>query len=139
MKKIKVKALIEQGDDNRYGVYIDLDENRLNYSVIGEGDTAEEAIEDFMGGYEDMRQLFTDEEKPFQEVEFEFSYDMSSFLNHYSKVLSLSGLSRLTGVNQRQLGHYVQGLKCPLPATVRKIETSLHNFSRELGRVRFSV
>lgn len=139
MKKIKVKALIEQGNDGSYGVYIDLDENRLNYSIIGEGVTAEEAMEDFMGGYEDMRQLFADENKPFQEVEFEFSYDVSSFLSHYSKVLSLSGLSRLTGVNQRQLGHYVQGRKRPLPTTVRKIETSLHNFSHELGRVRFSV
>ena len=45
---IKVKAFIERGNDGTYGVYVDLDDNRLNYGVIGDGNTVSEAIQDFM-------------------------------------------------------------------------------------------
>jgi len=136
---IKVKALIERGSDDRYGVYIDSAEEQLNYSIIGEGGTVEEAKEDFIGCYEDMKELFEGKSQPFTEAEFDFEYDVPSFLNHYSKVLSLAGLSRVTGINQRQLGHYVQGRKRPRHDTVYRIERSLKNLSRDLGQVRLCV
>jgi hypothetical protein len=87
-KKLKVKALIERGNDGTYGVYVDLDENRLNYGIIGEGSTAEEAKQDFLGCYEDMRAHFNVEKKPFQECYFEFEYDVASFLKHSLRALS---------------------------------------------------
>ena len=77
---IKVKAFIEKGKDDTYGVYIDLDENRLNYGIIGEGNTVDEAIEDFYGCYEDMKKSFENDNQFFQEVKFEFAYDTLSFL-----------------------------------------------------------
>ena len=43
----KVKAFIEKTVDSSYSVYIDLEDDTLNYGIIGEGDTVEEAIEDF--------------------------------------------------------------------------------------------
>ena len=43
---INVKALIERGKGGAYGVYIDLKENRLNYGIIGDGNTVNEAIKD---------------------------------------------------------------------------------------------
>ncbi|GHT66270.1 transcriptional regulator [Bacteroidia bacterium] len=134
-----VKAIIEQGNDGTYGVYIDLNENGLNYAVIGDGKTVQEAKEDFYGCYDDMKKSFEKDKQPFEEVEFEFEYDIASFLNYYSKVITLSGLEKLTGVNQRQLSHYATGRKHPRPIMVRKIETSLHNFSRELSQVHFYV
>jgi hypothetical protein len=36
---MKVAAFIERGNDGTFRVYIDLEENRLNYGVIGEGNT----------------------------------------------------------------------------------------------------
>lgn len=134
-----VKAFIERGKDGTYGVYVDLNENKLTYGIIGDGITTEEAIDDFRNSYEEMKALYKDEGKPFEEVNFTFSYDMSSFLNYYSKIMTLAGLGRLTGVNQHQLSHYATGLKRPRPAMVKKIENSLHNFSRELSQVHFYV
>jgi len=58
---------------------------------------------------------FIAENEPFQECEFVFEYDVASFLNYYSHLLTLSGLERITGINQRQLGHYVQGRTRPRP------------------------
>ena len=75
---IKVKAFIERGNDGTYGVYVDLNENRLNYGVIGDGNTENEAIEDFYGCYEDMKKSFEKDNQYFQEAEFEFHYDATN-------------------------------------------------------------
>jgi hypothetical protein len=136
--KLKVKAFIEKGNDGRFGIYIDLKENQLNYGVIGEGATVKEAIADFYGCYDDIKQSFNEDNEPFQEAEFEFAYDVASFLNYYQKIFSKAGLENITGINQKQLGHYASGLKRPRPETVKKIETSLHMLAQELNQVQFS-
>jgi hypothetical protein len=132
---MKVKAFIERGNDGSYGVYIDLKDNRLNYGIIGDGKTANEAIEDFHHSYKEMKELYASENKYFEEAEFEFKYDTASFLSYYSNVLSLAGLGRLTGIAQGQLSHYVTGRRKPSPKTVRKIEKSLHDFAAEIAQV----
>jgi hypothetical protein len=132
---MKVKALIEKGKDGSFGIYIDLDENRLNYGIIGDGKTVDEAIEDFYGCYADMKKSFEGDNQAFQEVEFEFEYDVASFLNYYASKLTKSGLEEITGINQKQLGHYSSGLKRPKPETVKKIQTALHDFGKELSQV----
>ncbi len=73
----------------------------------------------------------------FVEAQFNFVYDTASFLAYYSKFLSLSGLQRITGVNQGQLSHYVTWHRKPSPKAVKKIEESLHNFAKEIAQVRF--
>jgi len=55
----------------------------------------------------------------------------------HSKILSLAGLQRITGVNQGQLSHYVTGHRKPRPKTVEKIEKSLHAFAEEISQVHF--
>ncbi|WP_234998041.1 type II toxin-antitoxin system HicB family antitoxin [Parabacteroides sp. Marseille-P3160] len=95
-----IRAVIERGDDGTYGVYIDLDENRLGYGIIGDGKTVNEAIEDFYNSYREMEALYKDENKPFQEMTFEFKYDVASFLAFYSKKFTLAGLETITGVSQ---------------------------------------
>lgn len=129
---MKVKASIERGNDGSYGVYVDLKDNTLNYGIIGEGKTVPEAIDDFRNSYKEMKDLYTSENKHFEEAEFEFKYDTASFLAYYSNVLSLAGLGRLTGIAQGQLSHYITGRRKPSPKTARKIEDSLHKFGAEM-------
>jgi hypothetical protein len=132
---MKVKAFIERGNDGSFGVYVDLENNTLNYGIIGEGKTIKEAIDDFHNSYKEMKELYHSESKHFQEAEFEFKYDTASFLAYYSNVLSLAGLGRLTGINQGQLSHYVTGRRKPSQKTVQKIEKSLHDFAAEISQV----
>ncbi len=132
-----VQAFIERGADGTYSIYIDLDENQLTYGIIGDGKTVEEAVTDFKITYGDMKKLYAEKNKPFEEVNFQFVYDVASFLAYYSKVLSLAGLHRLTGINQGQLSHYVTGRRKPSVKTIEKIEHSLHQFASELSQVHF--
>ena len=43
----------------------------------------------------------------------------------------------MTGINQRQLSHYLNGVKKSRPETIRKIETGIHRFANELSQVNF--
>jgi hypothetical protein len=133
----KVKAFIERGNDGSYSVYVDLENKTLNYGIFGEGNTVKAAIEDFMSAYETMKEFHHKKNKEFVEANFEFVYDVPALLSYYSNVLSLAGLHRLTGINQAQLSQYAIGYRKPGPKTVKKIETSLHTFAKELSQVQF--
>lgn len=132
-----IKAFIERGTDGTYGVYVDLDDNTLNYGIHGNGKTANEAVQDFISSYNAMKEYHNQIGKKFVEAKFEYLYDTASFLAYYSKVLSLAGLQRITGVNQGQLSHYVTGRRKPSAKTVEKIEKSLHAFANEISQVHF--
>lgn len=132
-----VKAFIERGADGTYGVYVDLENTTLNYGIHGDGKTVAEAIEDFNSSYQEMKESYAERNKDFVEANFEFLYDVASFLGYYKDVLSLAGLERLTGVNQGQLSHYVNGHRKPSKRTIEKIESKLHEFGKELNQVQF--
>lgn len=131
----KVRVLIERGDDGTYGVYLP-DDNGLNWGASGEGENLEAAIKDFMSAYEDVKACFSEAGKSFEDVAFEFSYDVPSFLNYYKGVLTLAGLVRITGINQRQLSQYASGRRHPSEKTSRKIENALHRLGAELSTLR---
>ena len=133
----KVKAFIERGNDGTYGVYVDLEDNTLNYGLLGDGNTVDEAVKDFKECYLEMKELHEKKGLQFVEAEFEFHYDTASFLQYYSNKFTLAGLQNITGVNQCQLSHYVTGHRKPSVKTVRKIEASLHSFAKELSQVQF--
>ena len=134
----KVKAFIERGNDGSYSVYVDLENKTLNYGIFGEGNTVKAAIEDFKSAYETMKEFHKEQGKNFIEAEFQIKYDIASFLNYYSSRLSLAGLEKITGINQRQLSHYVNGINRPSKQTIKKINSSIHSFAIELSQVDLS-
>ena len=134
----KVNAIIERAKDGTFSIYSETDPNELGYLLTGTGATVEEAKRYFEGGYSDMKRIYSKEGKPFTEIEVVYKYDMASFLAYYSKVISLAGLSRLTGINQQQLSHYVTGRRNPSPKTVAKMDEAIHLFAQDLASVHFA-
>lgn len=128
-----VRVFIERGKDGVYSAYMP-DDNNLHFNAIGEGSTAKEAHDDFLAVIDAFRVDFPNE---VAELEFDFSYDLASFLAYYSGKLTLAGLSRITGVAQGQLSHYITGRRNPSPRTVEKISRALHSFGSELCQAQF--
>ena len=133
----KVNAIIERAGDGTYSIYSDADPNELGYLVTGTGETVDEAKRYFEAGYEDMRRHYAEEGKPFTEVEMVYQYDMASFLEYFTKAFSLAGLSRITGINQGQLSHYVTGRRTPSVRTKEKMQRSIRSFANDLKSVGF--
>jgi len=132
---MKVNVIIERGIDGTYSAFMDA--KNLSFGLIGDGSTVKETIEDFTISYEEMKTYYQEAGKEFKELEFVFKYDVSSFLQYYSGILSLAGLEVLTGVNKGQLSHYSTGHRKPSQKTVEKIEKKLQAFGQELSQVHF--
>lgn len=129
-----VRVLIERGKDGSYSAYMP-DDNNLTYGVIGEGDSAEEAKQDFIDVYEAMKKSAEENHDQFEEVEFSFSFDVPSFLLYYSEILSYKGLAKLTGISASQLSQYISGYRVPSQKTIEKIQTALRTIGNELSRL----
>ena len=136
MSSKKINVVIERGIDGSFSAYI-ADDN-CEFGCIGEGKSVEETKADFMKAVGEMQEVYAEEGSKFPDVEFDFIYDMASFLNYDAYAFSLAGLARITGVNQGQLSHYVTGRRRPSKSTVEKIEQSLHDFANEIGQVKFA-
>ncbi|MDR0395459.1 MAG: DNA-binding protein [Tannerella sp.] len=107
--------------------------------VYGAGETVEETQKNVLEGL----RLYIEQHKDHLpeilagDYEIEYRYDVQSFLKRYSRQFSLSGLEVVTGINQKQLSHYVTGRKRPRKQTVEKIEKSIRNFAKDLSQVHF--
>lgn len=66
------------------------------------------------------------------EYEITFDLDIQSLLMIYEGIFTKSGLEKLTGINQKQLWHYANGISKPRQAQRQKIESALHRLGSEL-------
>lgn len=131
MEKKHIKAHIECNSNGFYTVYHNED---LPFGFFGEGNSAKAAREDFLATFEAMREDHLKRTGENVEVEFEFVYDASAFLQYYKGLLTLAGLSRMTGINKAQLSQYVTGRRHPSPKTQERIKVSVQQFAQELSR-----
>ena len=67
------------------------------------------------------------------DYEFEYNYmDAAALIHACEPYATIAALSRATGINQRQLSHYANGLRHPRPEQRRRIVEGVHQIGREL-------
>ena len=131
-----IKAFIERGKDGSFGVYHNED---LPVGFFGDGQTKQEAVDDYLNSYKEMIQEVDGKDKEIMEsLEFEFVIDIRSYLEYYSQFFTLAGLAKLTKVSASQLSHYLNGYKTPSPKTAKKIEDGLISFANDLEGLRLT-
>ncbi len=69
------------------------------------------------------------------EFDFKYKVDTASFINYYSNIFTKAALSRITGINERQLWHYAAGVHKPRRRQLEKIENGIHKLSTELSNI----
>ena len=62
----------------------------------------------------------------------EWHYDTQSLLQYYQGIFTNAALERWTGIHQKQLWNYANGVSKPRPAARQKIENALHSLGAEL-------
>ena len=127
---MKVRAIIETGKNMDYDIYTDNDS--LDFMLLGQGNTIEEAKVDFLKCKEEMKAAFAAEGNTFDfdTLDFEYVFDTISFLKY--SPFTLSGLSKATGINSKQLSHYVTGYRKPSPKTVQRIQEGVTKFAETM-------
>lgn len=113
------------------GTYTAVPQHKYKIGFFGEGSTVAEAIADLENSLREACQYMPE----LPEMEWVLRFDTASFLQYYNGKLTLAGLQTITGVNRKQLSHYVTGHSKPSPSTVRKIQAGITRFSEQLGQV----
>lgn len=130
----KVKVFICKEKDGSYSMYVD-EHAKLNYGLIGEGSSVQQAMNEWRSMYNAMKKSYEEKGLEFVEAEFEFVFDVPSFLQYYSGLVTFRGLAKLTGISAAQLSQYVSGYRTPSPKTTQKIQAALHAFGNELSQL----
>jgi len=64
--------------------------------------------------------------------EFIYKLSLDTLINEFSGILTIAALSRVTGINERQLWHYAAGVRHPRQAQRKRIVNGLHKLGKEL-------
>jgi predicted RNase H-like HicB family nuclease len=67
--------------------------------------------------------------------ELVFELDSRALIHQFEGTITRTGLSKWTGINEKQLGHYAQGVRNPRPAQREKIVDGFHRMAKELLEV----
>ena len=66
------------------------------------------------------------------DFEIEWKFDVQSFLEYYSGFISLAGMEKMTGINQKQLSNYLNHRAVPRKKQTERIREGIHKFAHEL-------
>lgn len=101
------------------------------------GDTVEACKADTVRAIELIKKNMPREDWPTPlkagEYTITWQYDIESFLLFFGGFMSLAGMERITGINQKQLWAYMHGRKKPRQAQKEKIINALHRFAHDLA------
>jgi len=67
--------------------------------------------------------------------EIEYELATSALLHRLDGILTRSAIARVSGINERQIGHYALGIRNPRPEKRKQIIDGIHQISRELASV----
>jgi predicted RNase H-like HicB family nuclease len=70
-----------------------------------------------------------------RKYKLDFVLNVRALLHYFEGVLTRSALSRVTGINERQLGHYITGHRKPRPEQRNKIVEGIHRIGNEINSV----
>ena len=69
------------------------------------------------------------------DYELKFRIDTATFINYYSDIFTKAALSRITGINERQLWHYAAGIHKPRKKQAEKIQNGIKSLTKELEAI----
>lgn len=69
------------------------------------------------------------------EYELEFELNTQAVLHYFNGILTRSALARVTGINERLLGHYASGYRNPRPAQRQRIIDGIRKIGDEFNSV----
>lgn len=69
------------------------------------------------------------------EVCYTYKVDTATFINYYSNIFTKAALSRITGINERQIWHYAAGIHKPRAKQLEKIQKGIQSLTEELSNI----
>lgn len=129
---MKAMAIVEKDKNGKYHVY----SKNLKTFIIGEGDTVQEALDDFQNTTQEIISCYTPDTLPkeLKNLTFEYRYDLNSFFCKYN-FINMTKLSKHVGIcdslmRRYKIGEYISAQQ------LGKIENSIRQIGRELSEIK---
>lgn len=126
----KINVILKRSED---GMFLAVPEHNYPIGLHGYGHTEQEAIEDLNQVCMEAKEFYPE----LPDFEYNIKYEIPSFLKAYAQIFSLAGLQKITGVNQKQLSHYLNGNSQPSKQTNEKIKLAFEHFRNTLSTIQF--
>ena len=128
-------ALIERGKDGTFGIFTP----DINHTIIGDGNTVEEAKADFENSVQEMILSYTETNRKLpdelKDIQFVYKYDIASMFNYYDWI-NVSKFARKAGINPSLMRQYRMGTTYISENQMNKIENTLHSLGNELTAIK---
>ncbi|MDR3217865.1 MAG: type II toxin-antitoxin system HicB family antitoxin [Dysgonamonadaceae bacterium] len=128
-------ALIEKGKDGTFGIFTP----DINHTIIGEGNTVEEAKADFENSVKEMILSYVENGQEIHEelkdIEFVYKYDIASMFDYYDWI-NVSRFAKKAGINSSLMRQYKSGQTYISENQIGKIESALHQLGNELTAIK---
>ena len=134
-----IKVLVEWSNKNYSAVTNDFD--RLNGIVIATGTTFEKLQKEFESALKFHIEgcLADGDSLPewLSSNNYKIEYELATpaLLHRFDGILTRSAIARVSGINERQIGHYALGIRNPRPEKRKQIIDGIHQISKELASV----
>ena len=120
-------------------VIVDWDENfgavsEVVDGCVATGKTFEQVQENYTSALLFHMEGLEKEEIPKKllgDYQLQFELTAQALLHRFDKILTRATISRITGINERQLGHYVSGYRNPRAEQRKKIVDAFHQLGKE--------
>lgn len=132
------KKFIVSIEKDADGSYIAYNTNGKGYSLIGTGETVDEAKADFaesMKGVADSEKARSGKTPAILTAEPEYKFSLSSLFEYYS-ILNVSAFARFLGINETLMRQYKKGNTYISDAQLQKIEDGIHQLGRSFTNLR---
>ena len=131
---MKTIALIEKGKNGDYSIFTP----NLESTIMGEGLTVKEAKSDFENSFSEIVRFYSESNESlpseFQDLEFEYKYDLSSLFNYY-KFINVSRFAEIAGINPSLMRQYKRGDTYISEKQIAKIQNTLRELGKELATI----
>ena len=128
-------ALIERGKDGTFGIFTP----DINHTIIGDGNTVEEAKADFENSVQEMILSYTETDREIpdelKDIQFIYKYDIASMFNYYDWI-NVSKFAQKAGINPSLMRQYRMGKIYISENQINKIENTLHSLGKELTTIK---
>ncbi len=127
MGKMKVKITVVKNDNHGFVCVCDYPFGK--FELGGSGNSVEEAKEDCFVFYDEMREMFPEDNLP--DLEVEWYYDLPSFFNQFD-FFNITKVAEYAEISPSNFRHYVAGSKPVSSNQMNKIKTAFDKMATEL-------
>jgi predicted RNase H-like HicB family nuclease len=130
-----IKAVIEEGKSGIFSIYApDLKMHAIN----GQGNTVNEAKEDFINSFQEVVAIYTDENIPIPEElktdGFDYIYDIASVFDNF-KWINVTAFADKAGIKPSLLRQYRNKTTYVSEIQKKKIQSAMHSLADELKAI----